>query len=344
MRISEFDYHLPEELIAQKPLPNRDASRMLVVDRKSKTWVDSHFSKFPNYLHTSDVVALNNTRVVPARLLGNRAGTGGRVEILLVRNIQGQLWECLVRPGNRLKAGSIVVFGNGRLSARILDQPGQELRHAEFQHTEPFERLLNELGSTPLPPYIKRNSFEDAADRERYQTIYSHSSGAIAAPTAGLHFSPEIMSRMREIASVSEITLHVGYGTFEPVRVDEVENHSVSAEKFEITDLAARLINEAKQNGRRIVAVGTTTVRALESSGAQSGSVASGEGWASVTIIPGYHFKIVDALLTNFHLPRSSLLLLVSAFAGRDLILAAYEHAVRQQYRFYSYGDCMLIL
>ncbi len=341
MKITDFDYELPGELIAQTPLAERDASRMLVLDRRDQEWADSSFKEFTRYLHPNDVVVVNNSRVIPARLTGQREGSGGHVEIFLVREIEGNHWEALVRPGARLKKGSRASFGEGKLSAEMLDEPGAEIRHVRFHCDGSFDDVLAEIGSTPLPPYIKRPSGVSNTDRERYQTVYSKQRGAIAAPTAGLHFTPEVLAQVAEIASIAEVTLHVGYGTFEPVRVDDVDQHSVSSESFEISESAAQTINEASG---RVIAVGTTTMRALESAASEDGRVVAGKGIASLTIKPGYNFRVADALLTNFHLPQSSLLILVSAFAGREFVLRAYEHAVSQKYRFYSYGDCMLIL
>jgi S-adenosylmethionine:tRNA ribosyltransferase-isomerase len=341
MFLSDFDYDLPSELIAQQPLAERDASRMLVLDRANKTLSDSSFKNFPEYLEANDVVVVNNSRVIPARLKGKRRETGGQVEIFLVRELETKVWEALVRPGGRLKKGARVVFGEGELTAEIVDEPGAELRRVRFHCEGTFERLLGELGSTPLPPYIKNLSDQD---RERYQTVYAKQRGAIAAPTAGLHFTPGVLAEIEKRAALAEVTLHVGYGTFEPVRVDDVDQHAVSAERFEISETAAAKINDARRNGGRVIVVGTTTMRALESSSTDDGIVTTGAGEATLTIKPGYHFRVADALLTNFHLPQSSLLILVSAFAGRELILNAYRHAVSEHYRFYSYGDCMLIL
>jgi S-adenosylmethionine:tRNA ribosyltransferase-isomerase len=342
MHISEFDYELPDELIAQEPLAERDASRMLVLDRSKERWIDSTFTQFPTYLRPDDVVVLNNSRVIPARLSGRRQETGGAVEIFLVRELEPRIWEALVRPGGRLKQGAEVVFGNEELIAELLDQPGHELRRVRFHCGGSFDEVLAKLGSTPLPPYIKRS--DSAADRERYQTIYSKNPGAIAAPTAGLHFTDAVLEEARNRASVAEVTLHVGYGTFEPVRVDDVDQHSVSSEHYVIIEETAEAINRARAKGGRVIVVGTTTMRALESSATEEGRVRAGSGVASLTIKPGYRFRVADALLTNFHLPRSSLLVLVSAFAGRELALHAYRHAVQERYRFYSYGDCMFIL
>jgi S-adenosylmethionine:tRNA ribosyltransferase-isomerase len=351
MLLSEFDYELPSELIAQQPLAERDASRMLVVDRATQTWTDKTFRGFSDYLRKDDVVVVNNSRVIPARLKGHREETGGQVEIFLVRELEPKVWEALVKPGGRLKKFSRVVFDNPQLSAEITDEPGSELRRVRFFCEGSFDDFLEEIGVTPLPPYIKQISKEDA---ERYQTIYATQRGAIAAPTAGLHFTPDVLAKIKERATLVELTLHVGYGTFEPVRVDDVDQHSVSAERYEISETAANKINDARKRDGRVIVVGTTTMRALESSATESGDVRAGEtekgvvragaGEATLTIKSGYKFRVADALLTNFHLPQSSLLILVSAFAGREFILNAYRHAVDERYRFYSYGDCMLIL
>ena len=340
MRIADFDYELPAELIAQTPLEERDASRMLVLDRREQVWTDSSFKHFTDYIQPNDVVVVNNSRVIPARLLGHREESGGQVEIFLVREIEPKVWEALVRPGGRLKKGARAVFSDGKLIAEMLDEPGPELRRVRFHCEGSFHDVLAQTGSTPLPPYIKRPAGISNEDRERYQTVYSKQRGAIAAPTAGLHFTPEVLQEVAKIATVAEVTLHVGYGTFEPVRVDDVDQHSVSSEHYEISEAAAQKINDAQ----RVIVVGTTTMRALESSANERGEVLAGPGVARLTIKPGYRFGVADALLTNFHLPRSSLLILVSAFAGRDLVLRAYRHAVAERYRFYSYGDCMLIL
>jgi S-adenosylmethionine:tRNA ribosyltransferase-isomerase len=341
MHLSEFDYELPADLIAQQPLAERDASRMLVLDRANQTWIDSEFKQFTHYLQPNDVVVVNNSRVIPARLKGQREGTGGQVEIFLVRELEPKLWEALVKPGGRLKRETKVVFNKSGLIAEITDEPGAELRQVRFHCEGSFEDLLSQIGSTPLPPYIKRIS---ATDRDRYQTIYAKHRGAIAAPTAGLHFTPAVLAEVAARASLAEVTLHVGYGTFEPVRVEDVDQHSVSAERFEISKTAADAINDARSRNGRVIAVGTTTMRALESAATDEGLVIAGGGEAKLTIKPGYNFRVAGALLTNFHLPQSSLLILVSAFAEREFVLRAYRHAVEQRYRFYSYGDCMLIL
>lgn len=345
MQVSAFDYDLPEELIAQEPLPQRDASRMLIVDRKNHRWSDSHFAQFPEQLTAQDVVVINNTRVFPARLIGRREPTGGRVEILLVRELEACVWEALVRPGRRLRKGAEVGFVSGRLRAELLDEGGSELRQLRFHCSDSFHSILDQLGDVPLPPYISRPAGASAVDRERYQTLFAKQRGAIAAPTAGLHFTSSVLEQIAtQGAKLVEITLHVGYGTFEPVRVNDTEQHRVAAEQYQINETAAQTINDAHARGGRVIAIGTTTTRALESATNEEGQLRATGGNANLTIVPGYKFRIVDALLTNFHLPRSSLLMLVSAFADHQLILDAYRHAVSARYRFYSYGDCMLMI
>ncbi|HSL53753.1 MAG TPA: tRNA preQ1(34) S-adenosylmethionine ribosyltransferase-isomerase QueA, partial [Pyrinomonadaceae bacterium] len=297
MRIADFDYELPAELIAQTPLDQRDASRMLVLDRGKQSWADSSFKELTRYLRPNDVVVVNNSRVIPARLLGRREESGGQVEIFLVRELESDVWEALVRPGGRLKRGSRAIFGEGRLIAELLDEPGPELRRVRFHCEGLFHEVLAEIGSTPLPPYIKRPAGVSSADRERYQTVYSKQRGAIAAPTAGLHFTPEMLDEVAKIASLAEVTLHVGYGTFEPVRVDDVDQHSVSSEHYEISEAAAQRINDGRASSGRVIVVGTTTMRALESSANERGEVVAGRGVASLTIKPGYEFRVADALL-----------------------------------------------
>jgi S-adenosylmethionine:tRNA ribosyltransferase-isomerase len=345
MHISDFDYELPPELIAQQPLSERAASRMLVVDRATQTWSDSQFTRFPEYLRANDALVLNNTRVFPARLTGERAGSGGAVELLLIREIEANVWETLARPARRLRKGSRIVFGGSRLQAEVIELLDSGRRVVRFASREELDRVIDDLGETPLPPYIKRDGGGLEDDRERYQTIFASQRGAIAAPTAGLHFTPTVLDNVKARGvSIAEITLHVGYGTFEPVRTDDVVHHRVAPEWSSISDQAAQSINDARASGGRVFAVGTTTTRALESAVGSDLRIERRHGLADLTIVPGYKFRAVDALLTNFHLPRSSLLMLVSAFAGRDLILSAYRHAVTEGYRFYSYGDCMLIL
>lgn len=349
MHISEFDFELPPELIAQEPLEPRDASRMLIVDRKQQTYRDGSFTEFPTFFESGDVVVLNNTRVFPARLLGHRITNGERgaqVEAFLVKKISGNEWEVLAKPGRALKVGAELEFGNGRLRGFVTEIVEEGRRLIRFECDGDFNQVIDEIGNTPLPPYIKREQHEELRlDEPRYQTVYAKQRGAIAAPTAGLHFTPRIFDELKERGvEVVEITHHVGYATFQPIRVEQIEEHRIASESYEISESAANKINIAKLSGKRIVSIGTTSVRALESAANSDKSVRAENRSTELFIYPGYQFRLVDALLTNFHLPQSSLLMLVSAFANRDLILAAYRHAVEQQYRFYSYGDCMLIL
>ncbi len=345
MHLSEFDYELPEELIAQQPLEQRDDSRMLILNRAARTLEDSRFQHLPDYIRAGDVVVVNNTRVFPARLIGQRDPTGGNVEVLLVREREAGTWEALVRPAHRLKTGALIRFGDSDFRAEVLEKAARGLRILKFAGARPIEALLDERGQTPLPPYIRRPQGTSTHDRERYQTVFAHEQGAIAAPTAGLHFTREIIAALEaRQARVVELTLHVGYGTFEPVRVDLVEDHHVASEFFRIDEHTAAAINQGRANGGRIIAVGTTTTRALESAVNSAGEIEARTGTTDLTITPGYKFRATDALLTNFHLPRSSLLLLVSAFAGHDFTLDAYRHAVTARFRFYSYGDCMFVI
>jgi S-adenosylmethionine:tRNA ribosyltransferase-isomerase len=341
--ISAFDYDLPEELIAQHPLAERDASRMLIVNRAEGSWRDSEFTSFPDQLRVGDLLVLNNTKVFPARLLGQRVPSGGAIEILLLRELEPAVWQALARPARRLKIGSQINF-SAKLNAEVIGAAEDGTRTIRFDQDEKLPKLIDEIGEAPLPPYIKRAHPLNDDDRERYQTIYAQQRGAIAAPTAGLHFTDRILKEVRvRGVRVIELTLHVGYGTFEPVRARDLAQHRVAPEAFALSQQSADAINETRQSGGRVIAVGTTTARALESAAKATGEVRAGAGMADITIIPGYEFRAVDVLLTNFHLPQSSLLLLVSAFAGRELILNAYRHAVARRYRFYSYGDCMLV-
>jgi S-adenosylmethionine:tRNA ribosyltransferase-isomerase len=345
MQVSAFDYELPEHLIAQEPLAQRDASRMLILDRAKGSWIDSNFADLPQQLRAGDVLVINDTRVFPARLIGQREPSGGRVETLLVRELEPCIWEALVRPGRRLRQGAVVSFAGGKLRGELLDESGSELRQIRFYCANDLHSALEEFGDIPLPPYISRPAGASQTDRERYQTLFASERGAIAAPTAGLHFTENILEQVvAQGAQVATITLHVGYGTFEPVRVEDTEQHRVAAERYHISEAAAATINEARARSGRVIAIGTTTTRALESAASDGGLLKPTQGSASLTIVPGHKFRIVDALLTNFHLPRSSLLMLVCAFAGQQLILDAYRHAVAAHYRFYSYGDCMLLI
>ena len=361
MLLSEYDFELPEELIAQRPAERRDAARMLVVERARGRWRDCVFGDLPSEVAAGDTLVVNNTRVFPARLVGRREPSGGRVELLLVNELGraagasgreggggGTVWEALARPARRLEVGARVSFGGGRLRAEVVGVGEDGRRVVRFEGEGEFDRLVDEIGETPLPPYIKRPGDSPAGrdeDRERYQTVYAHERGAVAAPTAGLHFTPQVLEALRARGvRVAEVTLHVGYGTFAPVRVEELSEHRVAPERFRVSDEAAREVNATRARGGRVVAVGTTSVRALESAAREDGTVSAGAGETGLTVTPGFRFRAVDALLTNFHLPRSSLLVLVAAFAGRELTLAAYRHAVAARYRFYRYGDCMLIL
>jgi S-adenosylmethionine:tRNA ribosyltransferase-isomerase len=345
MKLSDFDYQLPEELIAQQPLEQRDASRMMILSRETQTVEDSRFELFPEYIRAGDVVVVNNTRVFPARLMGQRDPSGGRVEVLLVREVEPSIWEALVRPAHRLRDGARLRFGDSDLRATVLERSEKGLLFLRFEGDQQLELLLDEQGQMPLPPYIRRPSGASDQDRERYQTVFARERGAIAAPTAGLHFTPQVIEALRaRDARVVEITLHVGYGTFEPVRVEDIERHRVAPEFFQVEEEAAEAINEGRSQGGRVFAIGTTTTRALESAVNAVGKIEAGARETELTITPGYKFRITDALLTNFHLPRSSLLLLVAAYAGRDFTLEGYRHAVAERYRFYSYGDCMFVI
>ena len=344
MLISEFDYNLPENLIAQNPPEKRENSRMLFVNRAEKSFDDRHFYDLPKFLQKGDVIVLNNTKVFPARLFG-AAETGAKIEIFLVRKIGKDIWETLARPARRLKIGKKIVFGKN-LTAEVLEKTEEGRIILKFEAVGDFDKILDQIGQVPLPPYIKRgdeNIYHN--DDERYQTIYAKNRGAIAAPTAGLHFTKKILEEIEKLGiTVAEITLHVGYGTFEPVRVSDLSEHKVMPESFEISTETAEILNQAKTENRRIIAIGTTTTRALESSIDENGKISEGSRIANLTITPGYKFRVVNGLLTNFHLPKSSLLVLVSTFAGFDLIMNAYVQAVESEYRFYSYGDCMFII
>ncbi|MBM3738099.1 MAG: tRNA preQ1(34) S-adenosylmethionine ribosyltransferase-isomerase QueA [Acidobacteria bacterium] len=335
MRVSDFDYQLPEELIAQEPLADRDASRMLVIDRASGTWRDDEFRRFPSYVGTGDCLVLNDSRVIPARLHGHRRGLTGHVEVLLVKPVaggDGMSWLVLARPGRKLRTGEVIEFGNG-LECTVTGRNAHGERLVRFQCEGPLEEKLEQTGHVPLPPYIRRADTE--SDRERYQTVYAQEPGSAAAPTAGLHFTPPVLNACRARGvEIARVTLHVGLGTFQPVKEDDVGEVKLHAERFSVSEEASRGILAA----RRVVCVGTTSCRTVETTGGRPGS-----GDTSLFIAPGHRFQVAGALLTNFHLPRSSLLLLVAAFGGWELVRAAYEHAVRERYRFYSYGDCMLI-
>lgn len=342
MLITDFDFEFPDELIAQEALPNREKSRMLVVNRDSKTFQDNHFYEFPKFLRKGDVLVLNNTRVFPARIFG-ATETGAKIELFLVRETEDLVWETLARPARRLKTGKKIIFSEN-FRAEVLEKNDEGRVFVKFETEGDFDALLEKFGKTPLPPYIKRDEREFDQDRERYQTVFAKEKGAIAAPTAGLHFTPEILTEIENSGvTITEITLHVGYGTFEPVRATDLSEHKVLPENYEISEETAEILNKAKAENRRIIAIGTTTTRTLENSVAKHDRFVAEKSAADLTITPGYKFKAIDALLTNFHLPQSSLLVLVSTFGGHELIMNSYKHAVAEKYRFYSYGDCMLI-
>jgi S-adenosylmethionine:tRNA ribosyltransferase-isomerase len=343
MLLSDFEFDLPNDLIAQTPLEKRDNSRMLVVNRAEQTYSDAGFSEFPKFLGASDVLVLNNTKVFPARLAG-ATETGAKIELFLVKQGENNVWETLARPARRLKIGKKIVFDRD-LVAEVIEKSETGRVFVRFETDGDFESILDRVGKTPLPPYIKRDGETATADRERYQTVFAKQRGAVAAPTAGLHFTPEILD---EIANrgviITEITLHVGYGTFEPVRVSDLSEHKVLPENYEISPETVEILNRARAETRRIIAVGTTTTRALESAFAQNRKFTAGKSTAELTITPKYEFQVINGLLTNFHLPQSSLLVLVSTFGGYNLIMNSYRHAVAEKYRFYSYGDCMLVI
>ena len=340
MKTTDFYYDLPEELIAQHPAEPRDSSRLLVIDRTSDDWEDRGFTDVLEYLRAGDVLVVNNTKVIPARLIGHRKGLTGAVEFLLLKRLDYTHWRCIVRPGRKLPVGAEVVFSD-RLSARVVERGEEGERVVEFSFDGVFEDILREVGMMPLPPYIK----EKLKDGSKYQTVYSKIDGSAAAPTAGLHFTPELLDRIREKGvKIVEILLHVGLSTFRPVKAENIEEHKMHEEYYEISESAAAEINAAKAEGRRVICVGTTSVRTLESAADRPGHVVAGSGNTDIFIYPPYEFKIMDGLITNFHLPESTLLMLVSAFVGREKILAAYRHAVAEGYRFFSFGDACLIV
>jgi S-adenosylmethionine:tRNA ribosyltransferase-isomerase len=361
MLLDEFDYQLPPELIAQRPLATRDASRMMVLERETGVWRDQVFQDLPRILEPGDLLVFNNTRVFPARLLGRRRGLHsqplgkrnpaareflkGEVELLLTRQESGDVWEGLVHPGRKVRTGEVLLFGEGELEAEVIGRGDYGVRRVRLRAREgALEDAIDRLGHVPLPPYIRRA--DEPQDRETYQTVYAKVRGAVAAPTAGFHFTETVIEALRQRQiETCEITLHVGLGTFQPVRVQRVEDHKMEAERFEISEAAAAALNHALEQGRRIIAVGTTSLRTLEHVGRQAGGrLEPGRGETSLFVYPGFKFRVIRGLLTNFHLPKSTLLMLVCAWAGRDLTLRAYQHAVRERYRFYSYGDCMLVL
>lgn len=340
MKTSDFYYDLPSELIAQTPIEKRDNSRLLTLDKTTGEWEHHHFYELPQFLTDKDCLILNDSRVLPARLLGHRQPGGGACEVLLLVDKGDQVWECLVRPGKKMRTGASVSFGNGELTAEIIGEVEGGNRLVRFHYEGIFLEVLERLGKMPLPPYIK----EELQDQERYQTVYSRELGSAAAPTAGLHFTKELLGEIADKGvGIGYVTLHVGLGTFRPVKEDDLESHEMHSEYCIISQETADLINRTKANGGRVICVGTTSCRTIESWANEDGTMKAKAGWTSIYIYPGYQFKVLDALITNFHLPESTLIMLVSALAGREHILAAYEEAVREKYRFFSFGDAMFI-
>ncbi|EPB8164556.1 tRNA preQ1(34) S-adenosylmethionine ribosyltransferase-isomerase QueA [Clostridium perfringens] len=340
MKVSDFYFELPEELIAQYPLEKRDSSRLMVLDKKTGEIEHRKFHDILEYLNEGDTLVLNNTRVLPARLIGEKEETGGKIEFLLLKRIEGDKWECLAKPGRKAKVGTVFTFGEGKLKAIVREIGEEGNRIIEFKYDGIFEQVLDELGQMPLPPYIH----EKLEDKERYQTVYSKEKGSAAAPTAGLHFTEELLKEIKDKdVNIAYLTLHVGLGTFRPVKVDDVNNHVMHSEYYHLDKENAELINKTKEAGKRVIAVGTTSSRTLETIGDENGRVREQSGWTDIFIYPGYKFKIVDNLITNFHLPESTLIMLVSALAGQDNIMNAYNTAVKEKYRFFSFGDSMFI-
>ena len=341
MNTADFYFHLPEELIAQTPLEKRDASKLLIVNRKTGEFQDRHFHSIIDMLEAGDALVMNDTRVLPARLYGQKEETGGHVELLLLKNTSGDEWEVLAKPAKRLKVGTRVSFGDGRLSAVVTEELTHGGRIVRFEYQGIFLEVLESLGEMPLPPYIH----EKLDDRERYQTVYAKESGSAAAPTAGLHFTKELLAEIQaKGVHLVYLTLHVGLGTFRPVSVDNLDEHEMHSEFYQLSEEAAATLRSVKENGGRVIAVGTTSIRTLETIGSKfDGQIQADSGWTNIFIKPGYDWKVVDAFSTNFHLPKSTLVMLVSAFAGRELVLDAYQHAIKEQYRFFSFGDAMFI-
>ena len=341
MNTADFDFHLPEELIAQTPLEKRDASRLLIVNHKTGQMEDTHFDAIIDQLHPGDALVMNDTRVLPARLHGEKIETGGHVELLLLKNTEGDDWEVLAKPAKRLKVGAQISFGDGRLTATILEELEHGGRIVRFHYQGIFLEVLESLGEMPLPPYIHKK----LKDRERYQTVYAKENGSAAAPTAGLHFTKELLAKIEaKGVKLVYLTLHVGLGTFRPVSVDNVDEHEMHSEFYTLSEEAAETLRQVKASGKRVIAVGTTSIRTLETIGSKfNGEIKADSGWTNIFIKPGYDWKVVDAFSTTFHLPKSTLVMLVSAFAGRELVLSAYQHAIDEKYRFFSFGDAMFI-
>ena len=341
MKTSDFYYDLPEELIAQDPLEDRSGSRLLVLDRQTGKREHKIFRDVIDYLNPGDCLVVNNTKVIPARLIGSKVGTDAKIEVLLLKRKEDNIWETLVKPGKKCKVGTKISFGEGLLTGEVVDIVEEGNRLIKFSYEGIFEEILDQLGQMPLPPYIHHQ----LQDKNRYQTVYAKHDGSAAAPTAGLHFTPELLEKIREKGvKIAHVTLHVGLGTFRPVKVEDVTEHHMHSEFYIVEEDQAKLINETKQAGGKIVAVGTTSCRTLESATGEDGILKAGSGWTDIFIYPGYQFKLIDRLITNFHLPESTLVMLVSALAGKENIMAAYEEAVKMRYRFFSFGDAMLIL
>ena len=340
MDVKDFYYDLPQELIAQDPLEDRSSSRLMVLDKITGEVEHRHFKDIIEYLRPGDCLVINNTKVIPARLYGVKEGTEAKIEILLLKRKENDIWETLVKPGKKCKIGTKIVFGEGILTGEVVDIVEEGNRLIQFHYEGIFEEILDRLGQMPLPPYITHQ----LQDKNRYQTVYAKYDGSAAAPTAGLHFTPELLQQVRDMGvEIAEVTLHVGLGTFRPVKTENILEHHMHSEFYTVTQEAADKINTARKNGGKIIAVGTTSTRTLESVGTEDGTVKAGSGWTQIFIYPGYQFKVIDSLITNFHLPESTLVMLVSALAGREHVLAAYEEAVKEKYRFFSFGDAMLI-
>lgn len=340
MKVSDFDFYLPEEQIAQHPLEKRDGARLMVLDKKDGSIEHKVFKDILDYLEEGDCLVLNDTRVLPARLLGVKESSGGKMEFLLLKRKEKDLWETLVKPGKRAQIGTKFLFGNGELKAEVIDIVEEGSRIVRFEHEGIFEEVLDKLGQMPLPPYIK----ETLEDKEMYQTVYSKEQGSAAAPTAGLHFTKELLRDIeKKGVKTAFLTLHVGLGTFRPVKVEDINNHVMHSEYYSLSKESAEIINSCKEKGKRVISVGTTSTRTLETIGDKNSRVKEQSGWTDIFIYPGYKFKIVDALITNFHLPKSTLLMLVSALSSRDIVINAYETAVKEEYRFFSFGDAMFI-
>ena len=340
MNVKDYDYDLPEELIAQDPLEDRSSSRLMVLDRQTGDVEHRHFTDILEYLHPGDCLVINNTKVIPARLFGVKEDTQAKIEVLWLKRKENDIWETLVKPGKKAKPGTKLVFGDGLLTAEVVDVVEEGNRLIQFHYDGIFEEILDQLGQMPLPPYITHQ----LKDKNRYQTVYAKYDGSAAAPTAGLHFTKELLQKVKDMGvDIAEVTLHVGLGTFRPVKVENVLDHHMHSEFYMVSQEAADKINRAKESGHRVIAVGTTSTRTLEAAADENGRLHETSGWTEIFIYPGYQFKVIDALITNFHLPQSTLVMLVSALAGREHVLHAYEIAVKERYRFFSFGDAMLI-